>query len=74
MKDYYQNVRKCIDRYNTILDDLEKSTHSLTDDREEFILNFCIYFAHALIKDTGRSDSTDEFLSKVADIINDVVR
>ena len=36
--------------------------------------NFCIYLAHALIKDTGTGATSREELSKMADIINDVVR
>ena len=45
-----------------------------SDEEDEFLDNFCIYLAHALIKDTGTSQRPREELCKVANIINDVVR
>lgn len=73
MKDYYNNTRECIDRYNRIAQKIKTSPTETTEDQDEFLANFCIYLAHALIKDTGFSDAAREELGKVADIINDVI-
>lgn len=75
MKDFYKNTRNCIDKYNQVTNKILNSIEKETDDEEdEFFDNFCIHLAHALIKDTGTSQRPREELSKVADIINDVVR
>lgn len=75
MKDFYKNTRECVDEYNQIIDKIINSAEKETSEEEdEFIDNFCIYLAHALIKDTGTSQRPREELSKVADIINDVMR
>ena len=46
----------------------------VSDEQDEFLTNFCLYLAHALIKDTGEGGDAREELTKVADIINDVIR
>ncbi len=74
MKDYYENTRKCIDEYNFIQEKMTSSPHVTTEGEDEFIQNFCIYFAHALIKDTGFGQSSREELEKITDIVNDVIR
>ncbi len=75
MNDFYENTRECIDRYNQIIDKIMNNYDEETSDEEdEFLDNFCIYLAHALIKDTGTSQRPREELCKVANIINDVVR
>ena len=75
MKDFYKHTRECIDKYNQILDKYMNYTlDDAHEDEDEFFDNFCIYLAHALIKDTGTSQTPREQLSKVADIINDVIR
>ncbi len=74
MKDYYKNTRECIDRYNQILEDIQNSGFEVTDEQDEFLINHCIYMAHALIKDFGTGQTSREMLEKMADIINDVIR
>lgn len=74
MKDYYVNTRKCIDTYNSYVNAVFKDPEELSDDRDEFLQNFCLHLAHALIKDTGSGQIARDELGKMADIINDVVR
>ena len=74
MKDYYTNTRKTIDTYNEIQNKIKTAPDPTVDDEDEFVANFCIHLAHALIKDTGFGDRSREELTKVADIINDVIR
>ena len=73
MKDYYSNTRQIIDKYNETMDTICNSSSETSDEQDEFLTNFCIYLAHALIKDTGYGDIAREELGKVADIINDVI-
>ena len=74
MKDYYANTRKTIDMYNQTIDCINNCQDETSDEQDEFLQNFCIYLAHALIKDTGYGGRAREELTKVADIINDVCR
>ena len=74
MKDYYLNTRKCIDTYNNYLCEIKGAPQELSDDKDEFLQNFCLHLAHALIKDTGSGQIARDELCKVADIINDVCR
>lgn len=74
MKDYYVNTRKCIDKYNNVQEQVKACNYELNDDQDEFLINFPIYLAHALIKDTGTGQVSREQLEKTADIINDVIR
>lgn len=74
MKDYYSHTRDVIDTYNDIMNKIKTSKTEVEDDKDEFVQNFCIHLAHALIKDTGSGQLAREELCKVADIINDVIR
>ena len=74
MKNYYQNTIDCINRYNQIINVIKNSPVETTNGDDEFLDNFCIYLAHALIKDHGTGQLSREELCKVADIINDVCR
>ena len=74
MKDYYVNTRNLIDKYNEVINKIVSSCYESTEQEDEFLTNFCIYLAHALIKDTGMGQTSREELGKVADIINDVIR
>lgn len=74
MKDFYKSTRECIDKYNQVLDEIYNGTMEISDEQDEFLTNFCLYLAHALIKDTGEGGDAREELTKVADIINDVIR
>ena len=73
MKDYYSNTRACIDRYNEILERIKSDPHPTQEDEDEFLQNFCLHLAHALIKDTGCGQQSRDELGKVADIINVVI-
>ena len=73
MKDYYKYTRQVIDKYNSIMEDIKTKIDEINDDDEEFVTNFCLHLAHALIKDTGSGQLAREELGKVADIINDVI-
>ncbi len=74
MKNYYQNTIDCIKKYNQIINTIQFSPVETNDEEDEFLDNFCIYLAHALIKDHGTGQLSREELCKVADIINDVCR
>lgn len=74
MKDFYRSTRLCIDRYNELYDKIINGVEELTDEEDEFIDNFCLYLSHALIKDTGTGQMARAELSKMANIINDVIR
>lgn len=73
MKDYYKYTRQAIDRYDNIMEDIKTKTTEIDEESEEFVMNFCLHLAHALIKDTGSGQLAREELGKVADIINDVI-
>lgn len=73
MKDFYHNTRLVIDNFNLIQNKILTSPDETTQDEEELLDNFCVYLAHALIKDTGTGQLAREELVKVADIINIVV-
>ena len=53
MKDFYENTRAVMDRYNIIMDNIVHSEEETSKSDDEFLDNFCIYLAHSLIKDTG---------------------
>ena len=74
MKDLYKNTRECIDKYNQIYDTVLNSIDETTNEQDEFVQNFSLYLAHALIKDTGYDPRSREELCQAADIINDVCR
>lgn len=74
MKNFYPNTTKCIEKYNQISDKVSNGDESTTDEEDEFLLNFCIYLAQALVADAMFSEKAREELTKTADIINDVCR
>jgi hypothetical protein len=55
------------------MEDIKNSLEELSNEDLEFLDNFCIYLAHALLKDTGCEKTSRDELGKVADIINDVI-
>ena len=73
MKDFYKNTRLCIDTYNEVIDRILHGESESINEDDEFMTNFCLYLSHALIKDTGEGQMAREDLSKVADIIKDVI-
>lgn len=73
-QDYYPATRQVIDKYNMVVNKIYDDPEETYEDEDEFLQNFCIHLAHALIKDTGYDSRDREELCKVADIINDVVR
>ena len=74
MIDFYKNTRKCIDDYNMIQEKIRTSAEETDDAEDEFMMNYSLYFAHALVKDAGNSKYAREELCRVADIINDICR
>lgn len=73
MKNYYENTFECLNKFNEIQDKMQNSSENTTEEEDEFIVNFCIYLAHALIKDTGTGGRAREELCRAADVINDVL-
>ena len=69
LKDFYENTRNAIDKYNQIQDDIKNLPNEISEDDNEFLQNFCIHLAHALIKDTGYCQVFRDELLRVADII-----
>lgn len=74
MKNFYPNTTECIEKYNQIQDKMYNSEETTTDNEDEFVLNFCLYLAQALVADAMFSEKAREELTKTADIINDVCR
>ena len=72
--DYYPNTRQTIDRYNQVINKIYDDPNETYEEEDEFLHNFCLHLAHALIKDTGYGQESREELGKIADIINDVIR
>lgn len=70
MKDFYKNTRQTIDTYNSVLDYIQNGAEEISNEQDEFLTNFNLHLAHALIKDTGEGQVAREELVKVADIIN----
>ncbi len=74
MKDYYSNTRSCLDHFNYIQDKIKNQDIVTSEEDDEFLQNFCLYLAHALIKDTGYGQVSRDELGKTMDIVNDVIR
>lgn len=74
MEDLFENTRKLFDKYNDITYRVWKSGEELSDDEDEFLTNFCIYLAHALIKDYGMGGVARDELLRCAKIIEDVIK
>lgn len=73
MKNYFKNTMELFDRYNQVIDKIKTSQLATTEDEDEFLANFSLYLAHALIKDYGMGAVSREELSKCAMIIGDVI-
>lgn len=73
MKNYFQNTTNCIIKYNNVIDTISHGLDPTTDDEDEFIINFCIYLAHALIKDYGDTGQARDELLRCVRIIEDVI-
>lgn len=73
MQDLFKNTRQLFDRYNDVTYRAWVSNEELTDDEDEFLTNFCIYLAHALIKDYGMGGVARDELMRCAKIIKDAV-
>lgn len=71
--DYYSNTRKCINYYNKLMHQIMYGSCEITDNEEEFLDNYCIYLAHALLKDTGPGAHARAELSKMCSVIKDVM-
>lgn len=55
------------------MDYIKNSPAETSEETDEFLTNFCLYLAHALIKDTGYGQQSRDELNRVADIISDVI-
>lgn len=53
MYNFYPSTTQCINKYNIIQYKMENLSVETSEVEDEFITNFCVYLAHALIKDTG---------------------
>lgn len=73
INNYYSNTSDCISEYNRILNKIESFPEETNEDEDEFLQNFCIYLAHALIKDTGFGGKSRDELKRTAEIIIDVI-
>lgn len=69
MTDYYKNTRECIDRYNQIVHKIQTSPAETFNDEDEFLDNFHVYLAHALIKDAGPGTVSRDRLMKTMDVV-----
>ncbi len=74
MKDYYKYTRNVLDKYNNVQDKIRNNDDVTTELEDEFLQNFYLHLAHALVKDTGYGQASRDELEKVADIINIAVR
>ena len=69
MKNFYENTFACLNRYNELQDLMEFHYDSTTEEQDEFVINFPVYLAHALIKDTGFGRESRRQLRQAAEII-----
>lgn len=73
MTNYFKNTTDLIDKYNQVINKIRTSKNETTDEDDEFMINFCIYLAHALIKDYGDGGIARSELLRCAKIIKDVI-
>lgn len=73
MTDYFINTREAIDKYNSIVDCIKNGKIEIDDKDDEYIYNFHLYLAHALLKDYGPDGISRSELKQVAKIILDVI-
>lgn len=69
IKNYYENTIDCLNKYNEICYKISFDPDETTDDEDEYLQNFALYLAHALIRDSGCGPVSRNELVKVADII-----
>lgn len=69
MTDYFKNTTMAIENYNHIINKIIKSTIETTDVEDEYLTNFALYLAHALIKDYGDGGTARDELRRMARII-----
>ena len=74
MHDYYLYTREVFNKYNLVQEKIKNLDDSTSEEEDEFLQNFCIYLAHALIKDTGDGPISRQELVKVANIILEVCK
>ena len=60
-------------KFNNLMDKIYHSTEPTTDDEDEFAINFCVYLAHALLKDYGDTGQARDELLRCVKIIEDVI-
>ena len=72
MENFYKNTIACLNKYNKTIWQIQNFAVETTDDQDEFLTNFCVYLAHALIRDTGEGQLARKELCRVADIIKTV--
>jgi len=73
MTDYFVNTRSAIDKYNEIINHIQTSSHETTDEDDEYIYNYHLYLAHALLMDYGPQGTSRSELRQIAKIILDVL-
>lgn len=73
MRDYFNNTSEVLDRYNSLLNSISTSLEETTDDEDEFLINFSLYLAHALVKDYGTGGASRSELLRMAKIIIDLI-
>ena len=69
MENYFKQTTDAINNYNYIIDKISSCTEETTDVEDEYLSNFGIYLAHALLKDYGFGASSIAELIRVAKII-----
>ena len=74
IKNFYQSTSDCISEYNRIQNKIENSQDETTENEDEFLQNYCVYLAHALIKDTGFGARSRDELLRMSRIIEDVLK
>ena len=73
MEDLFKNTRQLFDKFNQITYKAWVSNEEVMDDEDEFLTNFSIYLAHALIKDYGMGGVARDELLRCCNIIKDVI-
>lgn len=70
MTDYWKYTRELFNKYNILMNKICTNINEETTDAEdEFLTNFALYLAHALLKDYGTGGTARDELRRVAKII-----
>ena len=69
MINYFTNTVSAINNYNFIIDKIKTSESETTNVEDEYLSNFCLHFAHALIEDYGFGGASRDELLRIAKII-----